>query len=143
MAYDVVIDFDIPDRAAWPDKEFILPRLEKHLVGHSFYLPPRTAQRFMWRDTKSPGGPDEVVYGMSSDVTVTVMYNDLDHHNPDQREVDDWYFKEKYLLTTALHGAVTVPQEGKMQKGPEVVKKLHSIDGALRAIAVHIGEMRR
>ncbi|MGV0870484.1 hypothetical protein [Corynebacterium kalidii] len=144
MAYDVVIDFDIPDRAAWPDKEFILPRLEKHLVGHSFYLPPHTAQRFMWRSKEKPGQKDEVEYGMTSDVTVTVMYNDEEHHDPGHGPVKHWHFKETYQATTALHGAVTVPQEGKMgTEGTALEKKLHSIDGALRAIAVHIGELRR
>lgn len=142
MAYDVVIDFDIPDRNEDPD-EFILPQLEKHLHRQSFYLPPRTAQRFMWRYTKNPGEPDEAVYGMPSDVTVTVMYNDEKHHDQDHQDVKDWCFKEEYPLSTALHGAVTVPQEGRKQTGPKIVKKLHSIDGALRAIAVHIGELRR
>lgn len=138
MAYDVVIDFDIPDQNDWPEDEWILPRLEKHLVGHSFYLPPHTAQRFMWRSKERPDERGEVVYGMPSPVTVTVMYNDLEHHDPDHQDVKDWRFKEKYRLTNDLHAAVPVPQEGS-----ENLDKLRSIDGVLRAIAVHIGELRR
>lgn len=98
-------------------------------------LPPGGSLRLMWRITGSPtSGESEM--GMPEKCSITVSYGG------DDRGYGT--FKEDWNLDAHAVARGPSPQEGAIsQSGSGVELALKNVDNAVRAINVHLGELRR
>lgn len=134
MAYDVSVDFGDMTREDGPKDDRVLALIRDYLAHQEFHLPPHVFERFMWRYAKRAAEGEKAVLGMKTKVNATVSYNSARTKGNSEKE-----FNEKYLLSVEMHEAVPVPASGAKSKSNN---RLHNIDEAIRALAVHIGQMR-
>ncbi|MEY9258569.1 hypothetical protein ABH903_001590 [Brevibacterium epidermidis] len=101
-------------------------------------LPPGSSLRLMWRIDRPVENDNRQVAGAPENTTIAVTYKgDLDRKSRKRG------YSDEFSIRTDLGIAVPVPTSGNKLNGIEEGKELRNIDRALRALARHVGELRR